>query len=1089
MYQASEQFNTDILGDNRTFRAKLKSGGTEITSGIISIKQYAQSASETITIGGAMSAYAEIQMWKPDVQLEGNEVEISIGLIVDGALEYVPLGLYTVQKPEDDDGVIRFVGYDRIQSKMGGAYFSELAYPADGKSVLAEISSKTGVPIDTSSLPDGIMISQRAVVSEAGVDDDGNEITSTTYTNPFDGYTYREALGYIAMLYCKFATVDRAGTVVFRWYVDSSYTIGSNRYYDDLVTAETVFTVGAISCSVGDTVLTAGSGTETIQLENPVMTQERLDAIYESIKSMQFLPAGLSFYGDLKPELGDIVTVNDKYGNIVRIPVMSITQEFDGGLLTKIQSFGGTEQESSDTKGPTAKKMDRVYTDLFLVKELIGSKADFDYVHGKFGEFETMKATVAEINSAYINMAQVNTLLANYAKIDLANITAGSIKTAMIDIGAVNTAQIADGAITDAKIVNLTANKITAGTLSVERLEIRGSTNSIVYALNNITGALQAQNVYTLNGEILTPRSITADRIVANSITGNEIAAKTITANNIVANSITGDEIAAGSIKAVNIDVTNLFAQDITANGKIRGVTMIGGSITTESDLRGKVQITNGGIIQSGKTYLIDGSYVNTSLDIVQGRLDVHTGLGDDDSYYGVQINGERFTIYENHVGWVNADSKSKEFHVSGSIVTTEDITERGLILSDKYAALSHTHSYLPLAGGTMTGNLSVPSVYASSWFRSTGDTGWYNETYGGGIYMDNDEYVKVYNGKNFHCDALISTGSEFRSVRSGYDYDWRFGAGCGTGDGAKFGFYNNQQGLVASFDPSKFNVLNKEIVSDNPNGICQFRAVNGNYGFMIRNDGTKTYFLVTDSGNAYGFWTTSFTPFSIDNQTGEVTIGTDAVFNSEIRSNGNINAKTVSTYSGNHKPLGSIDTDGQRVSGFGGASTTVLKVWSQWGTAGASYSSKNISVSSSDVRLKANILDTDVHALDVIKEIRVRQFDWIDHAEHQRIGFVADELEIIDSKFAIGGGYNDDGSMDTKSVDDFYMLGYVVKGMQEICTIDAEQDIRLAELDRKYMSHDAQIESLQQQLIDARQQIAEQASEIAQLRSMISVA
>ena len=110
----------------------------------------------------------------------------------------------------------------------------------------------------------------------------------------------------------------------------------------------------------------------------------------------------------------------------------------------------------------------------------------------------------------------------------------------------------------------------------MERLEIRGSTNSIVYGLNNITGALQAQNVDTLNGEILTPRTITADRIVANSITGNEIAARTIIANNIVSGSITGNEIAAGTIKAVNIDVANLFAQDITATGTIRGVNLVG---------------------------------------------------------------------------------------------------------------------------------------------------------------------------------------------------------------------------------------------------------------------------------------------------------------------------------------------------------------------------------------------------------------------------------------------------------------------------------------------------------------------------------
>lgn len=701
-----------------------------------------------------------------------------------------------------------------------------------------------------------------------------------------------------------------------------------------------------------------------------------------------------------------------------------------------------------------------------------------------YGDIADVKLTIGQIETNYL---KAETADLNYATIDLANITSGSIKNAMIDIGAVQTAQIADGAITDAKIVDLTANKITAGTLSVERLEIRGSTNSIVYALNNITGALQAQNVDTLNGEILTPRSITADRIVANSITGNEIAAKTITANNIVANSITGDEIAAGSIKAVNIDVTNLFAQDIKANGKIRGATLIGASVQT-SGYTDNSMIMVKGVLKASGYYTESGLRYKTETELEYMSLNFKVYDPDDNLYKELDLSADHISLANSSGTVLLASTYDNSLTVWGTI-DGQSITEGGTLLSDKYAALSHTHSYLPLAGGTMTGNLSVPSVYTSSWFRSTGDTGWYNETYGGGIYMDNDEYVKVYNGKNFHCDALISTGSEFRSVRSGYDYDWRFGAGCGTGDGAKFGFYNNQQGLVASFDPSKFNVLNKEIVSDNPNGICQFRAVNGNYGFMIRNDGTKTYFLVTDSGNAYGFWTTSFIPFSIDNQTGEVTIGTDAVFNSEIRSNGNINAKTVSTYSGTHKPLGSIDTDGQRVSGFGGSSTTVLKAYSQWGTAGASYSAKNIAVSSSDIRLKRNILDTNVNALDMINSIKVRQFDWIDNPRHQPIGFVADELEELDPLFSLGGGYDEDGNMDVKSVDTFYMMGYVVKGMQEICAIDAEQDIRLAELDRKYLSHDTQIESLQQQLIDARQQIAEQSAEIAQLRGMIGAA
>lgn len=54
--------------------------------------------------------------------------------------------------------------------------------------------------------------------------------------------------------------------------------------------------------------------------------------------------------------MGDIITVTDKAGNAVKIPVMSLVQDYDGGLLTEVQSFGKVESESSQNKGPTIKK-------------------------------------------------------------------------------------------------------------------------------------------------------------------------------------------------------------------------------------------------------------------------------------------------------------------------------------------------------------------------------------------------------------------------------------------------------------------------------------------------------------------------------------------------------------------------------------------------------------------------------------------------------------------------------------------------------------------------------------------------------------
>lgn len=153
----------------------------------------------------------------------------------------------------------------------------------------------------------------------------------------------------------------------------------------------------------------------------------------------------------------------------------------------------------------------------------------------------------ANIQDAAITRAQIADAAVGTAQIGLAAIT-----QALIGAEAVGTTQIADGSITDAKIVELTANKINAGTLSVERLELMGSKNSVVYALNN-AGDLVSQNVDTLDGDVLTERSITGDKIVANAITANEIASRTITSNEILAGTITGAEIAAETIEGANI--------------------------------------------------------------------------------------------------------------------------------------------------------------------------------------------------------------------------------------------------------------------------------------------------------------------------------------------------------------------------------------------------------------------------------------------------------------------------------------------------------------------------------------------------------
>jgi phage-related tail fiber protein len=56
-------------------------------------------------------------------------------------------------------------------------------------------------------------------------------------------------------------------------------------------------------------------------------------------------------------------------------------------------------------------------------------------------------------------------------------------------------------------------------------------------------------------------------------------------------------------------------------------------------------------------------------------------------------------------------------------------------------------------------------SIKMSNWFRSTGDTGWFNETYGGGFHMTDSLYVRVYNNKRIH---VPSTADDAINVAGG---------------------------------------------------------------------------------------------------------------------------------------------------------------------------------------------------------------------------------------------------------------------------------------------------------------------------------
>ncbi|EEW3184457.1 phage tail protein [Escherichia coli] len=96
------------------------------------------------------------------------------------------------------------------------------------------------------------------------------------------------------------------------------------------------------------------------------------------------------------------------------------------------------------------------------------------------------------------------------------------------------------------------------------------------------------------------------------------------------------------------------------------------------------------------------------------------------------------------------------------------------------------------------------------------------------------------------------------------------------------------------------------EIISKSANGL---RIAYGNYGFFIRNDGSNTYFMLTDSGNSLGTYN-SLRPLIINNANGAVTIGNGLNVTGGINGSLNGNAATATKLQ-TARTIGGVSFDG----------------------------------------------------------------------------------------------------------------------------------------------------------------------------------
>ena len=487
--QISDEMKKMLEADARTFLMKLQSDTFEITSGFRKIVYQGGSSGEGLAIGTTVSASVEITMEKTEHLLTGKEFSFYLGMNVEEKEEYIPLGIFKAQKPTATDWDITVKAYDRMYDAEK-TYTSSLHYPADTQKVMQEIEKLLGIRFVTKITP-----IQLKKTGDSDV--------------PFAGYTIREAIGYVAGLYGKFAIFNRAGQLEFRWY-ERGMEIPLKKMFSFERNEQDYEVQKVVGSSDSNTSYTAGSGNHGISYSNPFLTQEIVNQIYSSKHGFSYRGGTVTFLGDCRIDPWDMLQCSDLQGNVYKIPAMQITHEIDGGLTTTIAAKAEEEDVEDSFSGPATKAMERTFAELLLVNKLVATKASIEYLEANYIKADELDVVQANIETAVITNLQAKFVTAEYLTANYATIENLKAATARIETLETNSLTANSAVITQltggvANINTILFGSASGGSLSTE------FSNSVV----SLIGDAQIKSAMI--------KDISADKITSGKIYTNQV--------------------------------------------------------------------------------------------------------------------------------------------------------------------------------------------------------------------------------------------------------------------------------------------------------------------------------------------------------------------------------------------------------------------------------------------------------------------------------------------------------------------------------------------------------------------------------------
>ncbi|VON66060.1 PblB [Streptococcus pneumoniae] len=357
-----------------------------------------------------------------------------IGLLVGDTYQWVKMGEYFINDIEIDrnrntttlelmDGMF----------KLNREYVTDLHFPAEVREVIQEICLKTGIELANDYFGISAMRYHIEQVPE------GKKLS------------FRDMLSAMTQMIGMSCFFNREGKMEIRDLTESNITINADSYFlHGLTKSEIEYQIAGITCKTDKKSLTVGMKTgRSLELDNVFMTQSALNDLYYKLKNLTYYPYNLNYQGHLLLEVGQWVTIQTNKKETFKVPVLSQSFTFKGGLRGRISadskagndtqySYEGTiTKQIKQQDGIEAKiqaqieaadkdfdqKVDKIKKDFNDQVELAKARAEevkrelSDTINQRFNSFDNgpLKETKRTAEEALRN-AGASTLLAQEAK-------------------------------------------------------------------------------------------------------------------------------------------------------------------------------------------------------------------------------------------------------------------------------------------------------------------------------------------------------------------------------------------------------------------------------------------------------------------------------------------------------------------------------------------------------------------------------------------------------------------------------------------------------------------------------------------------